>query len=453
MKKGLKWLGLVLATSVAVTGLTACGGKDNTPTQSAGSGNPDKPYEGVTLKYALSESASQGAETKEIINMVKEKTGINIEFTIVPNTNAGEVDKTLVSLQAGDNLDIMYAATPKLKSYYRAGVLTPLDELAEKDGYDMNKVFGDNVAKYDDDQTYGLPAFNDIWLTFYNKKIFDDAGVPYPDAEGWTWDKYIETAKQLTDPDKGIYGSFMLDYANYNYMHAIQSGAEAYKADGTSNFDDPEFKEAMQFYYDLGNVDKIQPDSKTYASGTYAWSSFVSTGKFGMFVCGGWAASMLSDLTKYPRDWECGFAPMPYPADQEASTLAVAGCYAIPDTSKNKEAAFEAIKCIAENQYTLGYGRVPARVDLTDAEKDAYITDKLAPTFEHDNISADEIKNVWFNDQMKLYPEKIVGKGDTAIEQIWIEEGQLYGQGGKDLDSAMASIKERSDAAIKEDEE
>lgn len=449
MKKGIRWLSLVLSTSLLVTGLTACGGGDTT--EEPVSNNPDKPYEGVTLKYALSESASQGAETKEIVNMVKEKTGINIEFTIVPNTNAGEVDKTLVSLQAGDELDIMYAAMPKLKTYYRAGVLTPLDEISKKKNYDMAKVFGDNVAKYDDGQVYGLPAFNDIWLTFYNKKIFDDAGVEYPDPANWTWDKYIETAKKLNNPEQGIYGSFMLDYANYNYMHAIQSGAEAYKADGMSNFDDPKFKEGMKFFYDLGNVEKIQPDSKTYASGTYAWNSFVSTGKFGMFVCGGWAASMLSDLKKYPRDWECGFAPMPYPEGQQASSLAVAGCYAIPDTSKHKEAAFEAIKCIAENQYSLGYGRVPARIDLTDAEKEAYITEKLVPMFEFDKIPVEDIKNVWFNDQTKLYPEKIVGTADTSIEQIWIEEGQLYGQGGKDLDAAMKSIKERSDTAIKEE--
>ena len=144
MKKGIRWLGLVLSTSLLVTGLTACGGGDTT--EEPVSNNPDKPYEGVTLKYALSESASQGAETKEIVNMVKEKTGINIEFTIVPNTNAGEVDKTLVSLQAGDELDIMYAAMPKLKTYYRAGVLTPLDEISKKKNYDMAKVFGDNVA-------------------------------------------------------------------------------------------------------------------------------------------------------------------------------------------------------------------------------------------------------------------------------------------------------------------
>ena len=35
--------------------------------------------------------------------------------------------------------------------------------------------------------------------------------------------------------------------------------------------------------------------------------------QFGMFVCGGWVASMLPDTEKYPRDWTCTILPMPYP--------------------------------------------------------------------------------------------------------------------------------------------
>ena len=43
---------------------------------------------------------------------------------------------------------------------------------------------------------------------------------------------------------------------------------------------------------------------------------------------------------------------MPYPEGEDPSTLTVPGCYAIPTTSKNKEAAFAAAVCMAENQYT-----------------------------------------------------------------------------------------------------
>ena len=297
-----------------------------------------------------------------------------------------------------------------------------------------------------------------------NTKVFENAGVEIPSAEGWTWEKYIETAQKLTNLDEEIYGSLMLDYDCYNYMYALQNGAEHYKEDGTSNYDDPRFRDSVEFFYSLGNELQIQPDITTYKAGVYPWNAFPSTGvanadgsydkaQFGMFVCGGWAASMLPDTEKYPRDWQCVILPMPYPEGQEPSTLTVPGCYAVPSTSKNKEAAFEAVRCIAENQYTLGYGRVPARVDLTDEETTDYIENGLVPTYAAtDNIPAEQFKAAWFDPTRKVLSEKIVGTADTTISQIWTSEAPLYGMGQQDLDTTMQNILDRSNEAIKEAE-
>lgn len=292
--------------------------------------------------------------------------------------------------------------------------------------------------------------------------MFEKAGVEVPTADGWTWEKYVETAQKLTNADEEIYGSLMLDYDTYNYMYALQNGAEHYKEDGTSNYDDPRFKESVEFFYSLGNDLKIQPDITTYMAGVYPWNAFVTTGvanedgsydnaQFGMFVCGGWVASMLPDTEKYPRDWTCTILPMPYPEGQEPSTFAVTGCYAIPSTSQNKEAAFEALKCIAENQYTLGYGRVPARVDLTDEQKNDYIENNMVPTYaECDGIPAEALKAAWFDDNRKILSEKIVGTADTTLSQIWTEEAPLYGMGQQDIDTTMQNILDRANAAIEE---
>ena len=127
------------------------------------------------------------------------------------------------------------------------------------------------------------------------------------------------------------------------------------------------------------------------------------------------------------------------------------GCYAIPSTSQHKEAAFEALKCIAENQYTLGYGRVPARVDLTDEEKLDYINNNMVPTYaETDGISAEALQAAWFDENRTILSEKIVGTADTTISQIWIDETQLYGMGQQDIDTTMKNLQDRSNAAIQE---
>lgn len=464
-----KALALTMAAIMAVAMLAGCGapaastaapGANSTVTPAPA--NSDKPYEGVTLHYAATDTEAAGAEMQDIVKLVKEETGINIEFTIIPKADTGEVDKRLVSLQAGDELDLIYGTTAQLKVFYDAGVLTPVDELAANTGYDMQAVFGDSLPVYADGQTYGLPAFNDVWCTFINEKVFEQAGVEVPTADGWTWEKYTETAQKLTDAGNNIFGSLMLDYDCYNYMYALQNGAEHYKADGTSNYDDVRFKDSVEFFYSLGNELKIQPDITSYMAGVYPWNGFVSTGvanadgsydnaQFGMFVCGGWAASMLPNTDKYPRDWKCTILPMPYPEGQEPSTMTVTGCYAIPATTKNKEAAFEAAKCIAENQYTLGYGRVPARVDLDDAAISDYIENNMVPTYaETDGITAEAFKAAWFDASRKVLSEKVVGPADTTISQIWTSEAPLYGMGQQDLDATMQNILTRSNAAIQD---
>ncbi|SHO47616.1 type 2 periplasmic-binding domain-containing protein [Anaerocolumna xylanovorans] len=468
MKKNLQKLiacGLVTAMFAGV--LTGCGSsnknntaetnkQDNSATATATPGEKDgdtgsaKPFEGVKLKYATTQTASTGEENQKLIQLVKDETGIDIEFFVIPNSDSGEVDKTLVSLMNGDEIDIIYNTKPGLKTFYNAGVLTDLSELAKTESYDMASKFGDYLPVFDD-AVYGLPAFSDIWITLYNKKIFDDAGVAYPSAKDWTWEKYVETAKSLTNTDKGIYGSLMLDYDCYNYMYALQKGWNPYKADNTANFDDPLFKESLNFYYGLGNNDKIQPSILDFKASGTAWNAFFTTGQYGMFVCGGWTTSVLNNFEKYPRDWKVGLLPLPYPEGQEASTLTVPGCYAIPTTSKNKEAAFAAVKCMAENQYKLGFGRVPARVDLSNDEVNEYIENSLAKPFAFDELTVDDFKTAWFDPTRKALSEKIIGPGSSVISQVVIEEGQLYGQGGEDVDAAIKNIQNKANAAIESD--
>lgn len=83
----------------------------------------------------------------------------------------------------------------------------------------------------------------------------------------------------------------------------------------------------------------------------------------------------------------------------------------MPVTSKNPEAAFETVRCIAENQYALGYGRVPARIDLSDADITDYIENGMVPTYKAtDDIPAEQFKAAWFDADRKVLSEKVVGR-------------------------------------------
>ena len=136
----LKCAGVGAVTAAAAGLLAGCGGSDSTASSASSTAaapvepaDPNKPYAGVTLYYAATDTEATGPEMQDIVAMVKEKTGINIEektginieFNIIPKADTGEVDKRLVSLQAGDELDIVYGTIAQLKVFYDAGVLSP----------------------------------------------------------------------------------------------------------------------------------------------------------------------------------------------------------------------------------------------------------------------------------------------------------------------------------------
>lgn len=450
---GKRWLSAVLAAGIFL-GITGCGTEGNavsslvsSPSAELSSESPLHPFEGETLTYAIGEMTS---ETQAVVEMVEEKTGIQIECESLPSNVDGEIDSAMARMLSGYEIDIYYEAEPNMKKFYNAALLTPMEDLAEQAGYDLESIHGEYLPVFEG-QVYGLPAFIDIWLTLYNKRLFDAANLPYPSAEGWTWEKYLETAQQLTDLSDGQYGSLMLDYNTYNYMYAEQCGVSHYKEDGSSNYDDPVFAKGLQFFYDLGNRYQVQPSLVEFKAKQMSWDEFFTTGKYGMFVAGGWSLNMAADREKYPREWKMGILPMPYPEGQQPSTLTTIGCYFIPVTSKKQQAAFAAISCMAQYQYTLGAGRIPARTDLSQEELSHYIQNSLAVPFEQDGITAEDFETAWFDPNRLHYDEKVRGKGDSAINQIWIEEGMDYANSKQTLEQTMQNIKRRSDQAIIED--
>lgn len=447
-----KLMAMLLGVCMTVSLFTACGadtGAPNAEAEKPAASNqqaaPAKTEQTEPLKWAIKASESGRQEIQNLIDLAKEN-GIDVETVVIPDPVPGEADKLLVSLMGGESIDLTLTAYANAIPYYNAGVLAPMDELAEASGYDMTKTFGDYPAVFDG-KIYGAPAFVDTAITLYNKDLFDQANIPYPTAEGWTWEKFIEVGQQLTNEAEGIYGAFNPLWAHYNYMWAIQKGAEHYKADGTANYDDPLFKEALKFYYDLGNENHVNPEFLVQKSKQMPIDYFTS-GKIGMSVAGGWTTVWLTDTEKYPRDWKAGMLPMPYPEGEEPSTSVVVSNFYIPSTSNQKELAFKCATLFAENMYLMGGGRVPARVDLTDEEINSYIERDLVSAFANDGITVEDIKNAWFNPAIKPFPEKVVGAAAADINKAFVEEGGMYGIGEQDLDTTMANIQKRANKAI-----
>ena len=283
-------------------------------------------------------------------------------------------------------------------------------------------------------------------LIYYNKKIFDEAGVPYPKAP-WTWDDYVATAKKLTNRDKGIWGSyFNLAWEYYFYMIARQRGVSAYKKDGSSNYDDPAFRDALKFMYDLGETFKVQPTYKEYLANKYTWDTFASQGKFGMIYIGSWFTGLLTDPKTYPRDWKWGIVEAPAAGANGKNNLMAGGTWAVLKNAKHPQNAAKYIAYVSENWFREA-GGIPARVNLTPADIQQILGASIAEK-SGGSVTVAELDAALLHNSLGVQDEKITGAKAKEYTDIIVREAQMYLSGEQSLDATVRNVKSQADRAL-----
>jgi multiple sugar transport system substrate-binding protein len=436
-----------LAAGMVMVLLAGCGSSTNNRSAAPASSITTEVVkkDPVTITAFAMKSQIDQRMNQQKIDFEKANPDIKVEFNILPGEGQEALEKQDIALVSGDKTDIICMPNPNNSSKYASGkLLLALNSVSKDSGYDMDKVFGKYLNKFDGDKVYYLPNELSENIVFYNKKIFDDAKVPYPTGD-WTWDQYIGIAKKLTDPSKGIYGSLMeLDWEYYNYVLANQRKIAWYKADGTSNFDDPAFKDSLKWVGELSAVHKIQPSLPEFKAEKLQYDSFMS-GRFGMEMIGSWFMSVAQDYTKYPRDWEIGVCAPPTPADGK-NVLGSCGVYGISATSAHQQEAFKFLTYICENSYKLS-GGLPARVDISKDEMMEFFkdtSDKLKG-----EVTAEDLYKTFYNSNLGMGSEKIVGTASAQINNTYAKEAEKYLFGTQSLEDTMKNIKTKADEFIK----
>ena len=193
---------------VAILAITACA---PVPAAPAPAPEPAKATEvpapaaaePVTLTWAFWGSPEEAVSHKQVADaFMKEHPEIKIETWNAPwNDYFTKIQSLWASGDAKAVPDIAFLwPTPK---YAAEGVLENLDPYIQKSGYDLNDYWGGLLesAKYQG-SVYGLPRDNEVNILYYNKDLFDKAGVKYPD-ENWKWNDLLAAAEKLTVKDAG----------------------------------------------------------------------------------------------------------------------------------------------------------------------------------------------------------------------------------------------------------
>ena len=163
------------------------------------------------------------------------------------------------------------------------------------------------------DKIIGVPALVDNLSLVYNKKLFDQAGVPYPTPD-WTWDDFRAAAKKLTDPSKKQFGwAYVADGGEDTVWRfdalLWQAGGDILNSDNTqAEFNSDAGREGATLLQQMATVDhSVYLDN---GNGNYA--NLFNSGKIAMLYTGPW------DLSGFP-DVDYGIQILP--GDQSHATI------------------------------------------------------------------------------------------------------------------------------------
>lgn len=450
--KSTKIIAYLTALLVTLSLLAGCGGaegKTKTTVETSGSATQTQQTqqnsEPVTVTFFIQQSTIDQVLGKVKEEAEKDLKNIKVEFNVLPTDDADFL-KMDVALMSGDTTDVVYLPNPNYQSKYsKAKLLTPLNEMAKEANIDLDMSFGKNIERYENNNVYYLPVEQSLNVVYYNKKIFDDAKVPYPSGN-WTWDEYTDIATKLTNTSKGVYGSLMqygIGWEYYLYIQPVQRHIPAFKEDGTSNFDDPAWKDAMKWNYDLGNKLKVQPSQIDFLSQKIQWDAFM-TGKYGMQMIGSWFTSVAADYKTYPRDWNIGICAPPGAADGK-SMLASPTCFGINRNAKHPKEALVLLDYVSKAYYKYS-GGMPSRVDVNAADYEKLF--KSTSDSLKGEVTVEELKKTFVDNGMGIVSEKIIGAASAQINDNIVKQAEKYMIGKQSIDETMNNIKQESDKLI-----
>lgn len=282
------------------------------------------------------------------IQAFQEQSGVTVTVQPAPTQDYETRMRTL--LASGAPPDIMRIDDDLVRGFAEANQLLDLTPYIEQDGIDP-ALYTEQLYSFTTQPDGTHPAWvigTQPRVIYYNKTAFEEAGATLPPttwtAENWTWDDFLETAKQLTVPDQR-WGALVYHDTAYEQTFSVNNGGEGgiYSPDGTSfALADPPGIEAVQWATDLTCVHEVQPP----------WSALQQEGAANQLFVGGRVAMLFSTFGQVPyfqenvTDFEWDVAPVPAKVAQEQEGSLIVFC--IPKDAQNPEGAWQLLKFLGE---------------------------------------------------------------------------------------------------------
>ena len=412
---------------------------------------------GACSALALAGMASAGTLTVATVNngdMIRMQ-GLTSEFT---SANP-DIDVEWVTLEEnvlrervttdvatkGGQYDIMTIGTYEVPIWAKQGWLLPLENLgADYDVDDLLPAIRSGLTG-DDGKLYAAPFYGESSFIMYRKDLMEKAGLTMPDAP--TWEFVADAARKMTDRANDINGICLRGKAgwgeNVAFLTATANafGARWFDENWAPQFDQPEWKNTLDFYVKLMNDAGPQGAS---SNGFNENLALFQQGKCGMWIDATVAASFVTNPTDSTVADKVGFALAPDTGLGKRGNWLWAWNLAIPAGSQKSASAEKFISWATGKAYAElvaskeGWANVPPGTRTSLYENAEY--QKAAPFAKMtiDSINAADPKNP------TVKPVPYVGVQFVAIPEfqgLGTTVGQLFSAalaGQMSVDDALA---------------
>jgi multiple sugar transport system substrate-binding protein len=297
----------------------------------------------VTLTVAgFSSSPAEDALVKSNLDKFHQlHPNININWELIPGDYP---TKMRADVSSGVVPDVFYLTPDMSSEYISAGKLLNLSPYMARDGVSPDSYYSALVNPFTctKGQIYGLPKDWDTLGVFYNKQMFQTAGLAYPTA-GWTWQDMENDARALTKnpgTPTGVYGlSVSADLSRWGAFLLADGGSVLNSNGEQAVFNNQAGINSLNFY--TGFVTTAHSGVMPTTVGASWNGDAFGKQRVAMCVEGGWLIPYLAQ--SYPGV-QYGISPLPMAPNGKVADLNYTNAWAAYSGTKYPDAAWELIK-------------------------------------------------------------------------------------------------------------
>lgn len=424
MRRTWKKLATLLLAGTVLVSTTACGGGET-------SGKQKDKGNKVLRVLNWGNTEEEKIANEAIARFNENNPDVEVKQTCVPVTSWSDfIQKWITMSTSGEAPDVINIGLEAVQMAVSNDLLMPLDEIVSEN-QDLSKVKEEYAPVLldgfsVDDNLYGLPSGTQTMVMYYNKTMFDEAGLEYP-KDGWTWDEFYKDAKKLTKSDGSVYG-FGLSSSYFQLTPWWSTNNTALVDENQKPaLNSKKMVESVEFLDKLVK-EKVTPDP--ISSDVY---TMFSSKQLAMVGAGRWVLNTWQDAGLTNADFDC----VQWPVNEKEGSVFGGAAWCISKNTENKELSIELLKSLVSEETLKAVAAGGQQVPPTES---------LATDTEIMGTTPDNIEGIWKAVTVASPVAAPTYFGD--LEQTTLRCMEEVFSGGKDvqqaLDDAQKEVEEKA---------